>query len=233
MSSPVVAASPWSERWQRFASSCVRGFHAYAGWLVSISWKRFFLLSLLLMVAAGILHDLPPFRWTSTETVIDLPPSPPRAPREPKVKLEKRKPGSGDGVDISIDDRGIRITPRPGAASAAAPAAAASVASAPASAAEGAAAVDIRLPPGVASEAVKRAVDEARQAIQEAVDEARQEADEAVRATVDEAGPGGVRRRTRVVRYGDALPQLALLWILASAIIALESCPCGTMRFAV
>jgi len=229
MSTPVVAASPWSERWQRFASSCVRGFHAYAGWLVSISWKRFFLLSLLLMIAAGILHNLPPFRWTTTETVIDLPPSPPappRAPGHPKIKVEKRKPGGGDGVDISIDDRGIRITQRPGAASqassaaasAAAPAAA-SGASAPASAAEGAAAVDIRLPPGVASEAVKRAVEEARQSIQEAVDEARQEADEAARATADEAGPGGVRRRTRVVRYGDALPQLALLWILASMII--------------
>jgi hypothetical protein len=36
-------------------------FHAYANWLVSISWKRFFVLAVLLVIAASILQQVPPF----------------------------------------------------------------------------------------------------------------------------------------------------------------------------
>src|SRR5688572_13843421 len=39
------------------------GFRAYAMWLVGISWKRFVLLSVLLMIIAGLLSGLPPFSW--------------------------------------------------------------------------------------------------------------------------------------------------------------------------
>jgi hypothetical protein len=53
---------------QRFAP-VTRGFHAYARWLVGISWKKFFLLALLLMICASILQSLPPFRWLASEQV--------------------------------------------------------------------------------------------------------------------------------------------------------------------
>lgn len=44
-----------------------QGFIAYARWLDSISWKRFFLLSLLALILMSILAELPPFniRWGS------------------------------------------------------------------------------------------------------------------------------------------------------------------------
>ncbi|MDN8823217.1 hypothetical protein Q0M41_14310, partial [Staphylococcus aureus] len=59
----------WIERWQRFATAAVRYFHVYAGWLVSISWKRFVLLSLALLFGVNVLKNLPPFTWHISETV--------------------------------------------------------------------------------------------------------------------------------------------------------------------
>ena len=47
------APSAWPSRWQRFAAASVRGFHAYANWLVGISWRRFLLLAVLLGVFVG------------------------------------------------------------------------------------------------------------------------------------------------------------------------------------
>jgi signal transduction histidine kinase len=120
--------SPWRLRWQRFANASIVGFHRYATWLVGISWKRFFLLALLLMITVSILESLPPFSWKISE-VIETPkeaktPKPVKPAREPVVKIEKPAPGSKtEGVDITIDERGIRIVPR--AASAPGPAASA------------------------------------------------------------------------------------------------------------
>ncbi|MEK8030550.1 histidine kinase [Ideonella sp. DXS29W] len=124
----------WAQRWQRFSAGAVRAFHAYGSWLASISWWRFGLLSVLLLILTNILQSLPPFTWTYTETVVDHPgglsiplpklpktaepPEPPEAPAAPKrhklpgVHIEKPASGSGDGVDISIDHRGVRISPR-------------------------------------------------------------------------------------------------------------------------
>ena len=62
-----VTSQGGDSRWTRFASSCVRAFHAYAGGLVSISWRRFFMLSLLLIIAMAIIHDVPPLSWTYSE----------------------------------------------------------------------------------------------------------------------------------------------------------------------
>jgi len=53
---------------QRFAP-VTQGFQAYARWLVGISWKKFFLLALLLMICASILQSLPPFAWFASEHV--------------------------------------------------------------------------------------------------------------------------------------------------------------------
>ena len=201
-STPTSAPSAW----QRFSAVALRSFHAYANWLVGISWKRFVLLSVLLLIISMILAELPPFNWTVHETVterpvelvVPKPPKPPKAPkapnasnvpsppadpaREPTIRIER--PGDKDGdIDISIGRDGIRI--KKGASpAAAASAAAASAASAvvelesrAASAAERG--VRIELPPGATSETVKAAAEEARREIMSAIEEARREALEA------------------------------------------------------
>ena len=43
-SPPAPPARPPATGWQRFKAETVRLFHQYANWLVSISWKRFFVL---------------------------------------------------------------------------------------------------------------------------------------------------------------------------------------------
>jgi hypothetical protein len=145
---PAAAASDaaallWRRRWQRFSAASVKAFHAYASWLVSISWKRFALLSFLLLVAMGILHDKPPFTWKIAETVEESEPrsarapKPPKAPKAPKLPATPAPPsvpeapappavagspgtpgapgtpGSDAGLDISIGKEGIRIKQRP------------------------------------------------------------------------------------------------------------------------
>lgn len=219
----------WTERWQRLSAAFLRGYHGYATWLVGISWKRFVLLSIALLIIANIVPSLPPFSWSVTETIEDSTPRPPKVkpppvppapvppvterPREPVIKIERPASGAGkpEGLDISIDERGIRIMPRPkGAASAA------SAASATADAAASAPRpVVITLPPGVDKEAVREAVEDVRQAIEDAA-QAQRDVAEATRTT---GSPSGRIKRTRKIRWGDFLTDLALLWVLASAII--------------
>jgi signal transduction histidine kinase len=221
-STPALGPS----RWQRFAGASVRAFHAYAGWLVGISWWRFIVLSIVLLIVAAILQNIPPFRWKTTEIVSvgeSTPPRPPKSPREPTVKIEKSKSsgGASDGVEIKIDESGVRITQKRKATelAASAPNAADGAASAPDAPGRSGASVDIKLPPGATSDAVKEAVEEARRAITEAIEQARDEAqaarDEAL-AAIDEGRP---TIRTHTTRFGDFLPELALLWILASAVV--------------
>jgi len=192
----------WTERWQRLSAAFLRGFHRYATWLVGISWKRFALLSIALLIIANIVPSLPPFSWRVTETIEDStprppqvkpPPAPPAPPevkppstegrREPVIKIERPASGAGkpDGLDISIDERGIRITPRPNGAASAASA------------------------PEAAADVQRRAERDAHDAVVTAEDATR--------------NPGRRIQRTRQVRWGDFLTDLALLWVLASAII--------------
>jgi len=67
-------------------------YRRYAEWLVSITWKRFILLSLLLLIVTGMLSNLPPFNW-------DL------ATRTTRVPANR-------SVDITVDDNGVRIKPK-------------------------------------------------------------------------------------------------------------------------
>jgi hypothetical protein len=142
--SPPPSPRPWAERGRSLAAAAARGFHAYANWLVGISWKRFALLALLLLVASGILQQLPPFSWHIAE-----------APRGKPVRID-RKIGAADGkgrVEIAIDERGVHVLTHPPAASGAA-----SGASAPSTAASGAPddadePVDIDLPEALAKRA--------------------------------------------------------------------------------
>ena len=193
---------PWSTR----VAPLVRGFHAYATWLVSITWKRFFLLSLLLLIIAGILQNLPPFSWPISErietirprvVVIPATPSPPKAPAAsesadgkkrgaPLIKIERPKEDSAAGdVEISIGAHGIRIGPR-------APSKAASAAEAAASAATSAqraiervdvdrSGVRIVLPPGATADTVRDAVEEAKREIEQAIEGAREDVEQAKR----------------------------------------------------
>src|SRR5882724_1053970 len=67
-------------------------YRRYAEWLVSITWKRFFLLSLLLLIVTGILSNLPPFNWDLATRTTHVPAS--------------------RSVDITVDDNGVRIKPK-------------------------------------------------------------------------------------------------------------------------
>jgi signal transduction histidine kinase len=245
-------AKPKGPSWGERFAPLVRAFHAYAAWLVSISWKRFLLLSLLLLIISGILQNTPPFTWTISETVETLPPKvviapkPPKAPSAPQpqgapaerdpplIKIERPKEGSGEEtVEISIGKHGVRIVPRHAPAAASAAQAAASAAQA-AEHAERLAReaeqneVKIVVPPG-SSEEVKRAVEEARQSIREAIVEAKAEAERAkadaeeaardAERAIEELQGGGLRTRITRTSLGDALPQLAFLWIITSAML--------------
>ncbi len=201
-------------RWSRVSAAALKTYHAYAGWLVSISWWRCFAYSLLLIIAMGILHDVPPLSWTYSETVSSagMTTHSGNARAVPKPGVGRK--GSGDGVDISIDERGVHIstrsaTPAP-AASAALPGASAASSPAEPVLAPG---VTISLPPGADSQTVKDAVDEARRELLDALEEARQEAQDAADA-----------QHPRVIRHklGEPLMPLTMWFILFSIIIKLS-----------
>jgi signal transduction histidine kinase len=226
MDFPIPPAPPrhpaFPSGWQRFSSACVRAFHAYANWLVGISWWRFFLLALLLLIASGILSSIPPFSWHLSERVVI-----PHVATHKKTPTKTPPGAAKPGYDITIDEHGVRVVPR-----------AASAASGAASAPEVPAlpdgtqpvpppppkapvppqrpSIDIKLPPGATSDDVKEAIEEAKQAIKEAI----ADADEAAREAAQEAT--APRPRIVTVSLGDYLPQTALLFILASAIIKIN-----------
>jgi hypothetical protein len=194
-------------------------------------------LSLLLIISANILQNLPPFSWSVTELLtidepgVPRPPKPPQPPREPVIKIEKPKASASSAksvdIQISIDEKGIRIRPGSKETAASSPATAASgAASAPSGITIGPEGIDIRVPPGADSEAVREAVREARDAIKEAIEDARDAARDAQQAAEDAADDSTKvtvnvmpHRRTSVIHFGDFLPELALLWIAASAML--------------
>jgi signal transduction histidine kinase len=145
----AAPAGPARSTPRRFAAGVAAAFRAYAAWLVGISWKRFIVLALLLLVAAGMLQEL--------LHVLTRDP-----PARPAVTID------GDGaasdakgrVRITIDEHGVRIRPQRPAAEASAPAASAPRPS-----------IDIELPPGL-SEQARRNIDEALAEAQQAVAEA-------------------------------------------------------------
>ena len=58
----------------------MRAYHAYGSWLVSISWWRFALLSILLLIITAIAENFPPFNirlpsWEPSDT-LPAPPCP-------------------------------------------------------------------------------------------------------------------------------------------------------------
>lgn len=217
------------QRWLTFSSAAVRAFHVYANWLVGISWKRFIVLSLALLIGTAILQDLPPFTWRISEhTEYDeLPrvvePAEPAAPPAKAAKAAKASKSLSDKpihYEITIDERGVRVQPRK----------AKSAASAASDAASGAAddtdidpdlpSINIDLPKNAQTDEVKQAIEEARDAIEDSMKDAKnaakEAAKEAIRATREARSQ---RHHTTVYRLGDFLVNLAFFWILASAVI--------------
>src|SRR5438067_13774923 len=86
---------------RQIGSGVAATYRRYAEWLVSISWKRFIVLAIVLLIVAGVLSDIPPFSWDLVE---------------PKLVKSSRAPSRN--VDVTIDDHGVRIKPKSDASSA-------------------------------------------------------------------------------------------------------------------
>ena len=215
-----------TSRWSRLRAGFLRGFHAYGRWLVSISWKRFFLLALLLMIAASVLEKVPPFSWhvgSSIDRVrADAARSPlPAEASRPRMTQEPRSPvepaaedAKAEGVVISIDERGIRITGKSSPA-------AETAGSAPAADTRDATNTSIAITlPGTPEErtALVEAVRSAAEEIKRATREAREEI-RAVRQEALDIDEHDAFDRVRHAHLGDPLTDIALAWIVASIIM--------------
>ena len=210
---------------ERFSHAAASGFRRYAEWLVSISWKKFFLLSILLLIGAGILSEIPPFSFKFTISADESADTQVKR-RSRAAKLKELKEKYRD-VDIRIDENGIHITrkrdakaakPEPKGApeskpesppaadptSPAAPSPPSNQASPTSFDAIGPAGVSVKVPQEVADE-VRAAVDEVREEIRDAISE--------------EIASASEKPRTRVIRIGSFLPNLAMLLIVASIVI--------------
>jgi hypothetical protein len=162
-------------------ASLRRALIAYARWLDSISWKRFFLLSGLALIASGILSVLPPFNieWGGTRKA---------ALAEKRAKAAKTPvavPGADEsgGYEIHIGKKGVQINrsrphrmrrapPGHRGRSQARPVAAAATPLPPPLRPldEG---IRIQIPPGAATEEIRRAIEEAQEEFQDALREGR------------------------------------------------------------
>ncbi len=209
------------QRWQRFSVAAVLAFHGYANWLVGISWRKFVLLSLALIVGANILQDLPPFTWRVSEMVETIEPAaPPREPKPPKPAKAARSADKPIKYEVTIDERGVRIQP---AAEAASGAASASSAASDSSNSD-LPSVIIDLPKNARTDEIRQAIIEARDAVEEAARDAAdaaREADADAREALREAKAAARQpgRRTTVIRLGDFLVNLAVFIVLSSAVI--------------
>ncbi len=228
---PETAFSTGKSRRQRAATSVVRGFHWYAGWLVSISWKRFFVVSILLLIGVSIVEGMPPFNWTISEHVETLPAHSKKPPKKKDEPIVKASPPVS--YEVRIDDSGVRITPKnapstTSAASAASPSITVpAVPEAPqppeppqpsASAVPPLPSVTIKLPKGADTDEVRAAIEEARRDIEGAIADAREAAAEVERART-EVSENAPRIRVTRVRLSEVLINLVLLLILSSAVI--------------
>src|SRR5437773_380816 len=186
-------------------------YRRYAEWLVSITWKRFIVLSLLLLIVTGILSNLPPFNWDLATRTTHVPVSrsvditvddngvrikPKRkGSQAPEITIDehgvriKRAGDAGSGPqEIIVDEHGVRRGPDTPQAQPKPPA-----------------------PPAVPS-AKDEAAGVAGETTQELAQDIRRE-------VIDAIGEMGDEERVVHVRLGNYLPQLAFLFILLSAAI--------------
>ena len=81
-----------SDNLKNIGTSIAAAYRRYGEWLVSISWKRFVVLSILLLIVSGILSNIPPFTWDIATRTSRVP--------------------SSRNVDITVDENGLRIKPK-------------------------------------------------------------------------------------------------------------------------
>ena len=188
-------------------------YRRYAEWLVSITWKRFIVLSLLLLIVTGILSNLPPFNWDLATRTIHVPVS-----RNVDITVDdhgvriKPKRKSSQAPEITIDEHGVRIKRGGDSASGKPPQEII---------------VDehgVRVGPDAAQRqpkpptppAAPSAKDEGAGVAEEITQELAQDIR---REVIDAIGEMGDEERVVHVRLGNYLPQLAFLFILLSAAI--------------
>src|SRR6266705_3256813 len=167
-------------------------YRRYAEWLVSITWKRFIVLSFLLLFVTGILSSLPPFNW-------DL------ATRTTRVPASRN-------VEITVDEHGVRIKREGDSASGKPPQ---EIIVDEHGVHRGLDATRTRPKPPT-----PRAAPSAKDVAAGAAEEITQElAQDIRREVIDAIGEMGDQERVVHVRLGNYLPQLAFLFILLSAAI--------------
>src|SRR6266446_5104525 len=164
-------------------------YRRYAEWLVSITWKRFILLSLLLLFVTGILSSLPPFNWDLATRTTHVP-----ASRnvditvdDNGVRIKPKRKGS-QAPEITIDEHGVRRGPNATQTQPKPPT------------------------PPAAPSAKDEAAGVAEEITQELAQDIRRE-------VIDAIGEMGDEERVVHVRLGNYLPQLSFLFVLLSAAI--------------
>ncbi len=215
---PAAGDDRWSRHWHTLRVGAVRYFHAYGNWLVSISWWRFFLISVLVLILAGItssfLDNISVHQQRREGVVKKVKPTPsPQAPAtdastpaargkvsvqidETGVHISAQDP-EGKAAQLQIDEKGVRIS---------------TPADVPASAAQGAASVpkpgvDIQIGSNATEQEIELALETVRRALEGQTNAQDDEVD--VHFGADQ---GDVER-------GDSLPNLAMLLIVASLIL--------------
>ncbi len=224
---------------KEFGAGAAAVYRAYAAWLVSISWKRFIVLSILLMIVAGVATNVPPFNWDiATRTV---PAKPKKAVStsggdvdvsiSPHGIVIKRKGDPAAGTEINLEQYNEQIKRSVDAATKAAQAASQAAAEAAQRAAEQAKrgneqarrdAEQARLD----AEQARRDAEEAKRDIEQAKNEVTQEIKQEIASIVSEIRrevademQGAQKERVVHVRLGDQLPPLAFLFIMLSAVM--------------
>src|SRR6266702_5058855 len=186
-------------------------YRRYAEWLVSITWKRFIVLSLLLLFVTGILSSLPPFNWDLATRTTHVP-----ASRnvditvdDNGVRIKPKRKGS-QAPEITIDEHGVRIKREGDPASGKPPQ---EIIVDEHGVHRGPDATQTRPPTPPAAPSAK---DEAAGVVEEITQELAQDIR---REVIDAIGEMGDTERVVHVRLGNYLPQLAFLFILLSAAI--------------
>src|SRR5437660_2401019 len=186
-------------------------YRRYAEWLVSITWKRFILLSLLLLIVTGILSNLPPFNWDLATRTTHVP-----ASRNVDITVDdhgvriKPKRKSSQAPEITIDEHGVRIK-RGGDPASGKPSQEIIVDEHGVRRGPDATQPKPPTPPAAAS-----AKDEAAGVVEEITQELAQDIR---REVIDAIGEMGDQERVVHVRLGNYMPQLAFLFIIVSAAI--------------
>jgi hypothetical protein len=244
MNSMSSYSSPANPRWARFVAAVKNGFVAYARWLESISWKRFIVLSLLALIASGILSGLPPFNsnWTHDRRVLvpmdadEIKRKAEKAKRKIKIDIDtgsksKAKEKSGfviDDVDIEgkkydliIDGDGVRLKPKDAAAVVPPVPPVAPVPPVPPVVSPSVVISGTDVLPESTKERIREAVREAKDAAKEAkADAAEAIADAAEAAAEDDRGaPPGMRYETiEGFSPGQHFPPFTFLLIVLSIV---------------